>query len=174
MADLEAATDGGPPGARIVIDDERRRTIYISIALFLVTFGIYWFLGPQETPYAHQVSQANNILHGHLDFVPQYSKNLNTLERVMFDGEDFCFQPGDPEAAKVTGAHFSKDCKVYMQPSLGPAFIVLPGVAIWGYDLNQTLVSVIFGAIRASAWRSRRRSTATSRLSINWPESRRC
>ncbi len=147
MTDGEAAGSDRNVGASAL--EERRQTVYISVALFLFTFAVYWFVGPQETPYAHQVSQANNILHGHLDFLPEYSKNLNTLERVMFDGERFCFQPGDPEAAKVSGAHFSSDCKIYMQHSLGPAFLVLPGVAIWGNDLNQTLVSAIFGAMTA-------------------------
>ena len=28
------------------------------MALFLLTFAAYWFLGPQETPYGYQVQQA--------------------------------------------------------------------------------------------------------------------
>ena len=36
-----------------------------------------------------------------------------------------------------------------MQHSFGPAFIVLPGVLVFGVDLNQTLVSVIIAAMTA-------------------------
>lgn len=148
MAELEATR---PLTLRFgeVLTEKRQRIAAICVALFAVTFAIYWFGGPQETPYAHQTNQANNILHGHLDMLPEYSRNYNTLERVLYDGEGFCFKPGDPEAAKVTNPRFSANCKVYMQHSLGPAFIVLPGVAIFGVDMNQTLVSVIFGAMLA-------------------------
>ena len=137
-----------PPAAATGIT-ERQRTIAISLGLVLLTFAVYWYIGPQETPYSHQVSQANNIIHGHLNFLPEHSKNLNTLERVMYDGEGFCFQPGDPEATKVTGARFSEDCQIFMQHALGPALMVLPGVLIWGNELNQTLVSVVIGAMTA-------------------------
>jgi hypothetical protein len=146
MAELEATL---PRAIPISLTEKRLRIASICVALFAVTFGLYWFLGPQNTFYPHQVNQANNIIHGHLDQVPQYSKNLNTLERVMYDGQGFCFQPGDPEAATVVNPRFSANCKVYMQHSLGPAFIVIPGVLVWGNDLNQTLVSVIFGAMTA-------------------------
>ncbi|HEY5639347.1 MAG TPA: hypothetical protein VIW01_04795 [Dehalococcoidia bacterium] len=119
------------------------------ILFAIVTFGLLWFLGPKETIYSYQVSQANNLLHGKLDMDPQYTKNYGVLERVLYDGEAFCFPPGDPESAKVSDARFSEDCKTYMQHSLGPAFVVLPGVLIFGVDLNQTLVSVIFAAMTA-------------------------
>lgn len=144
----------------VTIDAARQRVIAIAVGLFLFTFAAYYVTGPdfglldmdvqnEGTPYAHQVNQANNIIHGHLDFLPQYTRNFNTLERVMYDGEGFCFRPGDPEAAKVTGARISPDCKTYMQHSLGPALIVIPGVLIWGNELNQVLVSIIFGAMTA-------------------------
>jgi len=139
---------------------ERQRVLAIAVALFFFTFLAYYLTGPdfdllgvdvqnEGTPYAHQVNQANNLIHGHLDFVPEYTKNFNTLERVMYDGEGFCFKPGDPEAAKVTGARISPDCKTFMQHSLGPALMVIPGVLIWGNNLNQILVSIIFGAMTA-------------------------
>ena len=135
--------------ANAMARDEAITTPVIAVAFFLLTFAAYWYLGPQETAYMHQVNQANNILNGHLDMVAEHTRNFNTLERVLYDGEGFCFPPGDPKAVEVTGARFSEDCKTYMQHSLGPALIVLPGVAIWGNELNQTLVSVIFGAMTA-------------------------
>jgi len=144
----------------ISLDPGRQRVLAIAVGLFCFTFLAYYVTGPDfdllgiavqndGTPYGHQVNQANNMLHGHLDFVPQHTRNFNTLERVMYDGEDFCFRPGDPEAAKVTGARISADCKTYMQHSLGPALIVIPGVLVWGSALNQVLVSIVFGAMTA-------------------------
>lgn len=127
-----------------------RPTVIGWCVLFaVVTFGLLWFLGPKDTAYSYQVSQANNLLHGHLDMDPQYTKNYNVLERVLYDGEGFCFPPDDPRAVDVSDARFSEDCKTYMQHSLGPAFVVLPGVLIFGVELNQTLVSVIFAAMTA-------------------------
>ena len=118
-------------------------------ALVVVTFGLYWYLGPQDTAYSYQISQANNILHGHLDMTPQYTKNLSVLERVLYDGEGFCFPPGDPQAELVENPRFSEDCKTYMQHSLGPAFVVLPGVVLFGVNMNQALVSAVIGALTA-------------------------
>jgi hypothetical protein len=131
------------------VTEERQRTIGICVALIAVVFLVYWYAGPQETPYSYQTSQANNLLHGHLDFLPEYSRNLSVLERVMYDGEGFCYPIGDPRAHETTGARESANCKTYMQHSLGPAFMVLPGVLIFGVDMNQTLVSVVISALTA-------------------------
>ena len=57
----------------------RTQVIWVSVALFVLTFVAYWFLGPQETTYGFQVSQANNIIHGHLDMTEEYTKNLGVL-----------------------------------------------------------------------------------------------
>jgi hypothetical protein len=148
MTELEARAPV-PLGLNEVLTEKRLRIAAICVALFIVTFAVYWRLSPQETAYPHQVNQANNIIHGHLDMDPQYTRNYNTLERVLYDGHGFCFSPGDPRASLVENPRFSPTCKTYMQHSLGPAFIVIPGVLVWGDDLNQTLVSVIFGAMTA-------------------------
>lgn len=134
---------------RFTLDEARLRVIAVSVALFAATFLSYWYLGPQETVYGFQVSQANNIIHGHLEMAPQYTKNLNILERVLYDGEGFCFPPNDPKAVEVENPRFSEDCKTYMQHSLGPAFMEIPGVLLFGNDLNQTLVSVVFAGMTA-------------------------
>ncbi|HVP06078.1 MAG TPA: hypothetical protein VMT90_10425 [Dehalococcoidia bacterium] len=131
------------------ISQERQQTIAICAALVAVVFCVYWIAGPRDTGYSYQTSQANNILHGHLDLVPQYTYNYQSLERVLYDGQGFCFQPGDPEAELVTNPRFSADCKVYMQHSFGPAFLVMPLVVIFGVNLNQALVSTIIGALTA-------------------------
>ena len=54
-----------PLAARLVT-----REAAIALALAILTFAVYWFLGPKDTVYSFQVSQANNIIHGHLDLRP--------------------------------------------------------------------------------------------------------
>jgi len=99
----------------------------VSLCVFfaLLTFGLYWYLGPQETAFVHHVNQADAILHGHLDINPDTARNFNTLEKAIYNG------------------------KYYLQWPPGPAIMILPGVAIWGLDLNQTLVSVVLAALTA-------------------------
>jgi hypothetical protein len=144
-----------------------RSDAIIAAVLALAAFVAYWYVGPQETAYSYQVSQANNILHGHLDLRPEHTRNLGVLEQVLYDGERFCLPEGgdnarleaiveyaDAVAAGVPAAEardqvVSDDCKIYMQHAVGPALIVLPGVAVWGLDLNQALVSAVFGAMTA-------------------------
>ncbi|MCH7810442.1 MAG: hypothetical protein IH863_07675, partial [Chloroflexi bacterium] len=132
-----------------LIESGRPTIVGWCVLFAVVTFGLLWFLGPKETPFSFQVSQANNLIHGHLDMDPQYTKNYAVLERVLYDGDGFCFPPDEPAAALVSGARISEDCETYMQHSFGPALIVLPGVLLFGVDLNQTLVSVIFAAMKA-------------------------
>ncbi len=128
----------------------RTQVIWVSVALFVLTFVAYWFLGPQETTYGFQVSQANNIIHGHLDMTEEYTKNLGVLERVLYDGEGFCLPSNNNRGYdQIENPRITDDCKTYMQHSLGPALIQIPGVLIWGLDLNQTLVSVVFASMTA-------------------------
>ena len=58
MAELEATL---PRAVPISLAEKRLRIASICVALFTVTFGLYWFIGPQETPYPHQVNQATPI-----------------------------------------------------------------------------------------------------------------
>jgi hypothetical protein len=155
-----------PSSASVSRQSLSANDIIIGLALAYVAFLAYWFLGPQDTWYSYQVSQANNIIHGHLDLRPEHTRNMDVLEQVLFDGERFCLPPGDQarlnqivQYADAIDAGMtrrearalvvSNDCKVYMQHALGPALLVIPGVAIWGVGLNQTLVSAIFGALTA-------------------------
>jgi hypothetical protein len=132
---------------------DRRRVITVSLALFVVTFLIYWLLGAGQTPYDFQLSQANNIVHGHLDMTEQYTHNLNILERVLYDGKGFCLPINDPRGAEydalIPNPRFSADCKHYMQHSLGPAFMLVPLVLLFGPDINQTLISALLGGLTA-------------------------
>ena len=122
-------------------------------AVFVLTVLIYWSLGPRQSGFDFQLSQANNIVHGHLDLVPEYTRNLNLLERVLYDGEGFCLPIDDPrgqeQAANIDNPRFSADCRHYMQHSLGPAFLLVPLAWVWGLDVNQTLISVLLSGITA-------------------------
>jgi hypothetical protein len=60
-----------------------------------VTFLVYWALG-RTGRYDFQLSQANNIIHGHLDMTEEYTRNLRVLERVLYDGQGFCLPVNDP------------------------------------------------------------------------------
>ncbi|MEO8458325.1 MAG: hypothetical protein ABI559_10980, partial [Chloroflexota bacterium] len=142
------------------------REVLISIIFAILTFSVYWYLGPQDTAYSYQISEANNILHGHLDLRPADSKNLNVLERVLFDGNHFCLPVGDEDKLptltpyedmikagvppeQAAAAIISPNCKLYMQHALGPSFVVMPGVVLFGKDMNQTLVSVVMASLTA-------------------------
>lgn len=99
------------------------RSYVLPAGFFVLTFLVYWYLGPQETIFDNHVSQANSILHGHLDLVPEYSGFIT--EPSLYDG------------------------RMYLQHGLGPALLLLPLVAIWGLDTNQTLVSVLLASASA-------------------------
>jgi hypothetical protein len=156
MGDVSA---GAPPSA-----SDRRRVAGISAALFVVTFLVYWLGGPMQTAFDFQLSQANNIVHGHLDLVPEYTKNLNVLERVLFDGQGFCLPIDDPRAADNQQYTFdvphTTDCRHYMQHSLGPALLLVPLAFLMGLTVNQTLISALLGALVAPiVWSITRRFT---------------
>ena len=67
----------------------------------------------------------------------QYTHNLNVLERVLYDGQGFCL-PLERSArrrrydALIPNARYSADCKHYMQHALGPAFMLVPLVLLFG------------------------------------------
>jgi len=98
----------------------------LTAGFFFVTFLVYWYLGPQETPYLHHVNQANNFLHGHLDLREEYSRNLNTLEAAYYND------------------------KTYMTHPPMPAILLLPFVAVSGLDTNQALISAVLGGLTAA------------------------
>lgn len=143
--------DGRP--ARLTLTPERRRALGLSFVLFVATFMAYWLLGRGETPYDFQLSQANNIVHGHLDMAPEYTHNLSVLERVLFDGRGFCLPIDDPRAAQnnryVIEVPRTAECRHYMQHSLGPAFLLTPLAFLFGLSVNQSIVAAFLGALAA-------------------------
>lgn len=132
---------------------ERRRVVLVSFAVFLLTFLVYWLLGPGQTPYDFQVSQANNLIHGHVDLTVEYTNNLNLVERALYDGQGFCVpidDPRGPDFAKlIDNPRYSADCREYMVHGFGPSLMLLPLVALFGLSVNQVLVSALFGAAAA-------------------------
>lgn len=147
MAETGTAQAGFAP--RLSVDARRREVIGVGLAVFLVTFVLYWSLGPKQTPYDFQLSQANNIIHGHLDMTEQYTRNFRILERVLYDGRGFCL-PDSRGADQIENPRITPECKTYMQHSLGPAFVLIPPVLMWGMSVNQTLVSILFAALTAA------------------------
>ncbi|MEP7361002.1 MAG: hypothetical protein ABI744_05415, partial [Chloroflexota bacterium] len=56
--------------------NNHHRLIAVSLVLFVFTSLTYFMLGSGRTPYDFQLSQANNIVHGHLDMTEEYTHNL--------------------------------------------------------------------------------------------------
>lgn len=137
----------------VALTAERRRAMRVSAALFVFTVLAYWLLGPLSTAFDFQLSQANNLIHGHLDMTEEYTHNRGILERVLYDGKGFCLPLDDPRgeaaAALIENPRFSADCKHYMQHSLGPAFLLAPLAFFFGLTVNQTLVSAFIGGLTA-------------------------
>ncbi|MFO1540772.1 MAG: hypothetical protein ACKOTZ_10105 [Chloroflexota bacterium] len=138
--------------------------------MYLLVAFVYFGLGPRSTGFDFQLSQANNILHGHLDLVPEHTRNITVLERVLFDGTGFCLPEDDPRGperrADFTDPRLKPDCRTYLQHALGPAILLLPLVALFGLALSQTLVCVLFGALAAPLALSIARRFTTDRRTI--------
>ena len=132
---------------------DRPRTALTSLFVFVVTFFIYFLLGPGQTPYDFQVSQANNILHGHIDLTVQYTNNINLIERALHDSQGFCVPVNDERGLEydmlIDNPRFSADCKEYMVHGYGPSLLMLPLVAISGLSVNQALLDALVGAAAA-------------------------
>lgn len=89
----------------------------------MVTFSIYSLsTGWYPHPHNNFVRLADAFLHGRLDL----SGNLPMLEFAIFNG------------------------KYYVVPPPMPAFVIMPFVAVFGLDTNQTLLSVLIGSLNAS------------------------
>ena len=138
---------------RYELTDERKYALRASLLVFVATFLVYWTLGPHKTAYDFQLSQANNMIHGHLDMTEEYTRNLRVLERVLYDGKGFCLPVNDPRGpesyADVVNPRITANCLSYMQHSLGPAILPIPFAFVFGLDVNQTLISCFIGALTA-------------------------
>lgn len=138
--DIEGIQPAGPvPELRESLAEHLRENprvgvIWVAGFFCLFVFLLYWYIGPQGTPYVNLVDQANAFLHGRFDIVPQYAKNINLIEKVCTDIVNGACKPGG---------------KLYISHPPMPAIILMPGVAIFGLDINATLVSVVIAALTA-------------------------
>jgi hypothetical protein len=116
--------------------------LFVGLAFFVYYFTAYHYEGasvplidaflegPSQTPHNHPVRLADAFLHGRLDVA-----NGEDLLGFL----DFACQP----YPCIEGS------KYYPLEPPGTALVILPGVALFGLAINQTLVSVVTGAISA-------------------------
>ncbi len=117
-------TRNGLSSTRLVSLLARHRALIVSLAFFVVSFAVFRLLGAPTTPFNNFVRQADAFLHGRADIA---------------------------DGAALTYIEFGiRNGSYYVIPPPWPAIIILPGVAVWGLALNQTLVSAVFGAITSS------------------------
>jgi len=116
--------------------------LFVGITLLVYYFTAYHYEGgkvpfvdaildgPSQSPHNHPVRLADAFLHGRLDVA-----NGKDLTGFL----DFACQPYP----------CADGSKYYPLEPPGTAFVILPGVALFGLSINQTLVSVVIGAITA-------------------------
>ncbi len=114
----------GPAGVGRVksLMAHRRLELSLTFGIFVAALLVYRFLGPPETPFNNFVRQAQLFLDGRLDL----PADIPYLELAVREG------------------------KYYIIPPPMPAILILPGVALYGLALNQTLASAVVGAVGAS------------------------
>ena len=86
--------------------------------------------GPSPAPHNHPVRLADSFLHGRLDVA-------NGKDLLGF--LDFACQPYP----------CAEGSKYYPLEPPGTALVILPGVLLFGLSINQTLVSLVIGALTA-------------------------
>ena len=97
------------------------KTTVILIALFAVAFTVYWVTGEGHTWYDYYVRLADAFLHGRIYLLD----NPSWLNELI------------PNPSGVGW--------YVVYPPL-PAFLMVPFVAIWGLNLNQTIFGLFFAA----------------------------
>ena len=107
------------------IFESNRRGVLLTFGFFWVAFLGYYFTHADQTYFRDFVHLANAFLHGRLDVAN--AEELPNLNWALYKGKYYVVEP------------------------LMPAVILMPGVAIYGVALNQTLASVFIGGLNASA-----------------------
>lgn len=118
-----------------------RICIFITFSFFIITFAVYYLTGEgSSTPFHYFVPLSDAFLHG----------RLHVLEKP----------PWLNELLDING-------KFYVIYPPMPAIMLLPQVAIFGLEANQTLASVILGSINVSiVFLIVRRITKNTKLQI--------
>lgn len=121
--------------AYLSADDSEGLERLSEFAVFVCFLAFYAVTaGNDASPFNAHIRQAFAFIHGHVDVdAPNY------IEHAVFQGRSY-----------------------QLHPPL-PAFILMPIVAIFGMDTNQTMISIIVGALDvAFAWRMLRRFRITT------------
>ncbi len=103
----------------------KRLGIVLTVLFFWLTFLVYYATNSDQTYFRGFVHTANAFLDGRLD-VPN-ANELRFLDGALYEG------------------------KYYLVEPIMPALVLLPGVAVYGIAMNQTLASVVIGGVNASA-----------------------
>jgi len=106
----------------------------IAGIFFLGTLLIYYVTYAGVTVHDPPVRLADNFLHGRID-IAGGAELTGFLDMACPDAPPHCDEPGT---------------KAYPLEAPGTALVVLLGVAIWGITINQTLISVVIGAMTAA------------------------
>ena len=103
-----------------------RDEMFSQFAVFVAFLAVYAITAGFDTsPFNAHVRQAVALIHGHT-----YIDAPNYIEHAHFAGHDYQLHPPMP------------------------SFLLMPFAAIWGMDTNQTMFSIVLGAIDvALAWR---------------------
>ncbi len=100
---------------------QNRPYILVALAIFVVTFVVYYFTGEgKPTPYHYFVPLADAFLHGRL---------------YLLEGPNWL-----NELLEINGKYF------VIYPPV-PALLLLPQVALHGWEANQTLASVFWASL---------------------------
>jgi hypothetical protein len=116
--------------SRMLAFVDQHRVIPITVAFVIVAFVVYYYAGEGEagnpgiSPYNNFVILGDAILEGHVD-IHDGAALRSYMEMDIREG------------------------KHYIIPPAWPAILMLPGVAIWERDFDQTLFSAVIGAITA-------------------------
>jgi len=103
----------------------RRQGIFLAAAFFFGTLVVYYLTNHEQTYFRAFVYYADNaLLQGRLD-IP-IAEGLRFNDWAFFNGKYYRVEP------------------------ILPAVVLLPGVAVWGIALNQTMASIVIGSLNAS------------------------
>ncbi len=127
----------------------------IELLLFVITFGVLSFFSSQrflrQSAAPHFVYQAQAFLEGRLDIDPQVLPNI----------EDWaCVRQVDAVPTRCTRPLLPTD-KWYSSFPAFPAVVMLPFVAVNGYQFNDTSFGVLWAALAVALFYSLVRLVAT-------------
>jgi len=104
----------------------RGRALALTFLVFFVTLLVYYLTRGLTAVANNPIRLADAFLHGRLD-IANGAELKGYLDYAFYEGKYYVLEP----------------------PAM--AFVVLPGVILFGLDLNQTLVSLVIGSLAVAA-----------------------